>query len=296
MEEIEVARKKALNKTIKCIIITIIMFIISILFIQPFAVFALIIGVILIAVVPAKDTKKFKKIYKKNIVIETFNSMFKDVSFDLEHGIPRSVLQNTNMISTGDVYSSNDYVKARFKNINFELSDVHIQDEYTDSDGHTQYTTIFKGQWYIFDFNKRFKANVQVCEKFFGADKRGGLFSGTKYKKVSLEDIEFNKQFKVYAQNEIDAFYILSPTTMERIKKINNTIKGKLLFCFIDNRLHIGLYNNKDLFEASIFKKVDLDIATKKTKEEISIITDFIDILNLDNDLFIKEGGEVWNY
>lgn len=294
MEEIEVVRKKALNKTIKCIIITIIMFIISIFLITPFAMFALVIGVILIAVVPAKDTKEFKKIYKKNIVIETFNSMFEDVSFDLEHGIPRSVLQNTNMISTGDVYSSNDYVKARFKNINFELSDVHIQDKYTDSDGHTHYTTIFKGQWYIFDFNKRFKANVQVCEKFFGADKRGGLFSGVKYKKVSLEDIEFNKQFKVYAQNEIDAFYILSPTTMERIKKINNTIKGKLLFCFIDNRLHIGLYNNKDLFEASIFKKVDLDSATKKTKEEISIITDFIDILNLDNDLFIKEGGEVW--
>ena len=34
---------------------------------------------------------------------------------------------------------------------------------------------------------------------------------------------------------------------------------------------------------------VDIEKAKEKIKNEISIITDFIDILNLDNDLFNKE-------
>ena len=54
---------------------------------------------------------------------------------------------------------------------------------------------MFKGHWFIFDFNKAFKADLQVVDKHFGNAKRGGLFSKKKFNKVELEDIEFNKTF-----------------------------------------------------------------------------------------------------
>ena len=73
---------------------------------------------------------------------------------------------------------------------------------------------------------------------------------------------------------------------MENIKKINNKISGHLLFCFIDSKLHIGLYNNKDTFEASIFSKVNEEQAKEKVTAEVNNILDFINILNLDNTLF----------
>ena len=233
--------------------------------------------------------------YKKEIVIAAFNKVCTDIQFYLDNGIPYQTIAATEMMYMGDRYFSNDYITGKYKSINFEMSDVEIQEEHTDSDGDSSYVTIFKGQWYIFDFNKTFKANIQVCEKSFRNSRRKSLFvkKEEKYKKVELEDIDFNKVFKVYAQNELDAFYVLTPNTMEKIKSVNNKIRGDLLFCFIDNRLHIGLYNNRDLFEASIFKKVDINKATQKTLGEISIITNFVDILSLDNDLFKTQGGGV---
>ena len=298
IEEIERLRKKALNKTLICIAVIVVIAIVSFPFLivlPGLIVFFLILGIFITTFITAKDRKAFSDMYKKEIVITAFNKVCTDVQFNLDDGIPYETIASTEMMHMGDRYSSNDYITGKYKNINFEMSDVEIEEEHRDSDGDSTYVTIFKGQWYIFDFNKTFKANIQVCEKSFRNSRRKSLFvkEEEKYKKVELEDIDFNKVFKVYAQNELDAFYVLTPNTMEKIKGVNNKIGGDLLFCFIDNKLHIGLYNNRDLFEASIFKKVDINKATQKTLGEISIITNFVDILSLDNDLFKIQGGGV---
>ena len=200
------------------------------------------------------------------------------------------------MMNMGDIYESNDYVRGKYKDINFEASDVHIQEEHTDDDRRTYYTTLFKGQWFIFDFNKTFKADIQVCQKNFNNARRGkevfGLFKPQNeiFQKIELEDIEFNKKFNVFAQSPIEAFYVLTPNTMEKIKTLDNQIKGSLLFCFINNRLHVGIASNKDLFEANPYKKVNLQQAEQSVLIEINNITQFIDVLNLDNTLFRREG------
>ena len=290
LEELEQARKKALKKTLLFLLIFIIPGLMLFFIFPMFAMPLFILGILLSIFIPNKDVKAFKDLYKQKIVLEALNRICSDVKFDMDRGINRSVIANTNMMYMGDIFNSNDYITGKYKNINFEMSDVHIEEESTDSEGHTTYYTIFKGQWYIFDFNKEFKANIQVCGKYFNNARRGKLFAKKeeKFKKVELEDIEFNKEFKVFAQNEIDAFYVLTPGTMNRIKEVSQKIKGKLLFCFIDNRLHIALHNNKDLFEVSIFKKINIEEAINKTNEEISAITNFVDILSLDNDLFKK--------
>ena len=304
MEEIERLRIKARNKLLTGIIVGIITGIIIAFFIYISlgviqGIFAIIftttIGYIISYFASVKDIKAFSDLYKKEIVLKVFNTICTNVSFNLDYGIPREVIASTEMLDMGDSFRSNDYITGQYKNINFAMSDVYITETHTDSDGNSYTVTIFSGQWFIFDFNKEFKANIQVCEKNFGAARRNNWFKPKemKFKKVELEDINFNKTFKVYAQQELDAFYVLTPNTMERLMNLNSQIKGSLLFCFIDNKLHIGLYNNKDLFEASLFKKVNFDEAMQKTLNEISIITNFVDILSLDNDLFKKKEGGV---
>lgn len=140
----------------------------------------------------------------------------------------------------------------------------------------------------IFDFNKSFKANVQVCQKGFGNSKVNN-YKTMKYKKVSMEDQIFNKNFRIYAQDEHDAFYILTPSLMEKIKNLESSISGKLLFCFIDNKLHVGIQNNKDSFEHSIFTKIDEEKVKNEISKDIKMITAFVDELNLDNNLFRRE-------
>ena len=76
---------------------------------------------------------------------------------------------------------------------------------------------------------------------------------------------------------------------MEKIKTLTTNINGKVLFCFIDNKLHVGLQNNKDSCEHSVFKKIDEKQIIENISKDIKLITNFVDELDLDNDLFRKE-------
>lgn len=232
--------------------------------------------------------EQFKRYYKEVVVLEIFKEIFTNIIYHPERGISEKIISDTNMMNMGDRFYSNDYISAKYKNVPFEFSDVQIKEEYYDRKGNKYVQTIFLGQWYIFDFNKPFKTDVQVHENNFTNAKQGNLFTNDSFKEIKLEDINFNNKFKIYAQNELEAFYLLTPHTMEKITEITNKIHGRIIFCFINNRLHIGLHNNKDLFEPNILKKVDFKNNHKDIREDILLITSFIDILNLDNNLFRK--------
>lgn len=291
-EELELLRQRAVRKiTVTSLIVIVISVVVSEFLSSYELMFHLLfIGFLVVTpLVSHNSVKRFKDAYKKNIILELFKTLFTEIKYLPDRGIARHILDETNMINTGDKFYSEDYIVAKYKNVSFEFSDVKIEEEYRDSDGDKHSVTIFKGQWYIFDFNKRFKADLQVCEKGFRNAKRGSLFSPKKFNKVQLEDIEFNKEFNVFAQNTLDAFYVLTPSIMEKIKELNNKVYGKLLFCFVNNKLHVGLHSGKNLFEPKLYKKIDIEKNHAKAIEEIKTITHFVDILDLDNDLFRRE-------
>ena len=240
-----------------------------------------------------KQITEFNNGFKNKYVLSSLNKIFTDLKYFPDKGLDYGVIANTRMMDMGDRYSSNDYFEGKYKNVNVKQADVHIEEEQqtTDSDGHTTTTwvTIFEGKWMIFDFNKTFTANVQVSQKGFGKSRVNNWGEKNKYKKVEMEDAEFNKMFRIYAQNEHDAFYILTPSLMEKIKNLARTVSGKLLLCFINNELHIGLYNYKDSFEHSVYKKIDEEKINDDISKEIKIITNFVDELDLDNSLFRRE-------
>lgn len=295
IEEVEALRKKAKKISQTGTLLTIVSAVLlSILTKGPYVFFIiLVVGIIITASAKSKPTKEFIKAFKEVFVKKSLENVFTNLVYEPEKGLNSSVIANTRMMNMGDRYSSNDYVSGKYKNINIVQADVHIEEEHetTDSDGHTSRTwvTIFKGRWMVFDFNKVFKANIQVCQKGFGNARISNWGAQIKYKKVMMEDQAFNNSFKTYAQDEHEAFYILTPSLMERIKKLTNNISGKLLFCFVDNKLHIGIQNGKDSFEHSIYKEINEEQVINEISKDIKLITDFVDELSLDNTLFRRE-------
>ena len=294
IEELELLRKKALNIILIGIFLTIIIAII--LFIiadSPFiGLFAFISGIIITFIIDIIPTNKFNLAFKEVVVLKALKEVFTDLIYEPERGLDIYIIKNTGMMDMGNRYSSNDYISGKYKNINIVQADVHIEEENvtTDSDGNTttSYETIFKGRWIIFDFNKNFNANIQVREKGFGNARISNWGEKIKYKKIMMENEVFNNNFLIYAQNEHDAFYVLTPSLMEKIQKLANNISGKLLFCFINNKLHIGIDNNEDAFEHSIFAKINEANISNEVLQDIKLITTFVDELNLDNNLFRK--------
>jgi hypothetical protein len=250
----------------------------------------LLISTIIKEIVIGKDTSIFNKEFKRIFVYGTLSKIFENLTYNSNKGLEKSVIRETQMMSTGDRYSSNDFISGTYKGINFMQSDIQIEEKHDekDEDGNkkTKWETIFLGRWMIFDFNKNFKANIQVSSSYFD----GNVLSWNKnYQKISLEDIEFNKRFTVYAEDELEAFYILTPHFMEKIKNIEKQLNCEIMLCFINSKLHIAINNNIDSFEYNVLKKINEKEIETNIMKDIKLITDFVNELGLDNNLFGKE-------
>ena len=236
-----------------------------------------------------KDIEKFYKEFKNVFVLKSLNNIFTDIKYYPEKGFSKNFIKNIGMLYTGDSYNSNDYISGKYKDIAFEQSDIHIEEKYIeeDADGEKEevWKTIFLGRLMIFDFNKPFKTNIQVASYRFEAE---SLPWSKKFSRVEMEDTEFNNTFNVYAESEHEAFYVLTPHFMEKLKTITKKINCGIMFCFVDNKLHIAVDNEKDSFEYNVFEPIDEIKIEKEITNDIKLITDFIDELNLDNELFKK--------
>ena len=229
------------------------------------------------AVTNGKNYTEYRNAYKNYFISSTFNKIFTNVSYSHDAEMPYQVLANTGMICMGDRYSSNDYTSAKYKGIPFTQADVHIEDESTDSDGDTHYTTIFRGRYITFDLKKDFSKKLLVANRNFYCEKHDKTF-----KKIELESTDFNKNFDVYAQDGFEAFYLLDPAVMERIQKLSDLHDGRIMICFSDKKMHIAINDHRDAFEpaptnAPIDEKAEFD----KVMNDIKVITNIVDEMKL---------------
>lgn len=263
-------------------------FIIFIIFIE--IIFGIAMMIIIKNIINGKDIKKFNKEYKNIYVLNFLKQNFENIIYKPEEGISKKDIKKYNTLNLGDKFTSNDYICGTYKNVKFEQSDIHIQEKYEeeDKDGNKIITweTIFEGRYMIFDFNKNFKSNVQVISDDFI---KRSLPHIKNNKKVKLEDIEFNKMFKIYSEIEHDAFYILTPHFMEKIKKLYKELDAPIKLTFMENKLHVAVNNGEDSFEYNVLNPINEEEIEQDIIKDIKLITDFVNELNLDNDLFKKE-------
>ena len=250
---------------------------------------AMIITIIIAVILTQNEANAYRSAYKGFFVEKALRNTFTDLYYNHETGLSESVLLESQMVNTGDVYSSNDFTTGKYKDVSFAQADAHIQVRDTDSDGNTTYDTIFKGRFMIFEFPKKFNFRLEVVERGFGASRVPRKDPATKRKieKIELESSEFNSIFQTYAEDGFEAFYLLDPAFINNTLTLAEQHNGKILLGFFDNKLLIGLKDGKDAFEPpSVLKELDEATETTKIANDINLITNFVDVLRLDNKLF----------
>ena len=237
-----------------------------------------------------KKIKEFEIRYKSLIIKPVFDKFITDCEFHPEMGIDKGYIRELKAIQMGNIYHSEDFVSGTYKDVNFCRADIVIKNEIRDSDGDTNTTTYFKGQWMIFEFNKSFKHNVQILDKKFSYAIKNNIFSNSEDKrtKMNFENKMFNDKFKVYANSQEEAFYIITPPIMEAIINLSNNISGKLMLFFDDNKLNVAINSKKDSLEPSYKKDASgaIDTTIKEAQYELGNIVNFIEQLKLNNDLY----------
>lgn len=224
--------------------------------------------------------KQYTAEYKEKVVkVVTFNDcgFLEDVTFDVDRGILATTIAATNMIRMGSAYSSNDLITGKYKGVPFRQSDVSIET------GGENSSALFRGRWIMFRFNKNFRCDLQVVSK--------GFITATKrYPMVKLENEDFHKVFNVCAENAEEAFYILTPHFMEAMLRVKKQFKhAPVMFIFIGGTLHVAIMNNRDAFEPSIVGHLDPARERDRTLKELRVITEFVDELSLDRNIYKQD-------
>ena len=232
--------------------------------------------------------KQYKRDYKDSIVETLFSETFDKVSYLPDSGFSEEMIRGTGLIMLGNRYRSEDLISGSFKGIPFRRSDVLIQEHH--QNGKNSYTvTLFQGRWITLNYNRHFEHDLQLIQKGFGySNKKSTFLTGrnSRRHKVEFENEDFNRAFDCYCQDTNEAFYLLPPHILEDILKYASIADGKVMIGFTGSLCHLAIENGKDTLEPSLFRPVSYTNDILPVKTEVNAIADFINLLNLDRDIY----------
>ena len=246
----------------------------------------IIIGVVALAMLITGSVGYYslKKTFKQDFLAEMFSKLIPDVTYRPETGLSQDEVYSSEFLKRADRYHSEDYIAGKIGDVDFVSSDVKLEErhvQHTKNGTRVYYVAYFVGRVFRFDFNKVFTGNLQVLEA-------GSPYSRRKFNKVKMESVDFNKKFKIFAEEDITAFYILTPDIMEAIFNLEKRNPGRISMSFLGDHLYVAINNSRDTFELQLFRKLDQSVI-EEFKQDLLVIKDFIVSLKLNNKLFKKD-------
>jgi hypothetical protein len=238
-----------------------------------------------------KQVKRLKDIVGSSIVLPILREAFEVASYSPNSYMPIGIVSAAGLVDDWDRSEGSDYFEGRYKGINIQYSDLHLQKKEVerDSDGNREvrYVTVFKGQWLVCDFGKELAASLRLIERK-GGTKWNRVYDAGK-SSVETENMEFNKKFRIITVDGHTAFYLLTPHFMERLMAADEAADASTLFCFRDGKVHIALNSGRDSFELGRTKIDNTDNVRQQFRRDLKYMTDIMDEL-LQNDKLFKEG------
>ncbi|CAM3675900.1 DUF3137 domain-containing protein [Erysipelothrix urinaevulpis] len=224
--------------------------------------------------------KKKAKRYKEEVVQRVIGEMFTDYEYHHE-GMSESRIFETKLVSRGNIFSSSDYLRANYHGINFEFSDVLVQNRI--QTGKTSTTvTYFKGQWLVVKPRIPIKGRLFIIDKQLRTNPQGFLFKDYNLNKMEFESIQFNKEFKVYSEDDLEAFRVVDP---KKIMKMLDYKDFDISLFQNEHELHIAIYSDKDILEPTLFEEFSYEKDCKLVKQSIEEVLKYLEVFEIEKDV-----------
>jgi hypothetical protein len=198
-------------------------------------------------------------------------------------------------------YKGSDYFKGKDDKTEFEFSQLNVmQKEVRRSPGKTEtsITDLFKGIFYKAGFNKDFKGETfvvpDISRELFGSylgellNQKAGNVTRPETKLVYMEDVEFEKAFAVFSNDQQEARYILSPSLMQRINSFKSKFSNDMYLAFRNGNLYIAISGYSDFFAPNLFGNIDDYETIEKHYILLKILLDITNELGLNTRIWTK--------
>jgi len=251
-------------------------------------------------------TSEWSRLFKWRVLTRLVKFVSPELAYQPERYISEEEFRESLLFQRDpDRYHGEDLIEGRVGQTAIRLSEVHAEykTEHYDSKGnrYTTWHTLFRGLFILADFNKHFNGITLVLPDveqnllgWFGQVLQGlsaklGMQPG---ELVKLEDPDFERAFKVYSTDQIEARYILTPSLMARILRFRQLTQSEIRLAFIASRLYVAIPTMHNYFEApSLFAPVGELLKPEtmgKYLHELQFALAVVDELNLNTRIWTK--------
>jgi hypothetical protein len=258
-----------------------------------FQILAGVVGFIAVTVV----SKNYRQNFKNKIISKIAGFVDENLVYTPEGTVSREEFTNSDIFQKyASNYRGEDHFKGKMDKTTFEFSEVvakHVTSTGTGSKRKEHQHLIFKGIFFVADFNKHFNGYTVVlpdtAERMLGKFGQNLQSMSSRGQLVKLENPEFEKEFCVYSDDQVEARYILSPSLMQRIVEFKRKWDTKIYLSFRDSKVYIAIKMNKNLFETRLFKSIEDFNFIEENIQFLILITGIIEDLNLNTRIWTKQ-------
>ena len=204
--------------------------------------------------------KDYTSAFKEGVIRPLIGAIDSNLTYSPLLCIPNHHFSNSHLFSTKpDRVSGNDLVRGTIDGVKIEFSDLLAEKKEKDAEGTSSLRVLFQGLFIVSEFPKNFKGTTVVlpdtAQSAFG-DYIGSFLqshNSARGELIKMDNPEFEKEFVVYGNDQIEARYILTPALMELLLAFKKRTKEKVFISFSQNKLYLAIAYFKDLFEPSVF-------------------------------------------
>ncbi len=222
---------------------------------------------------------RFEDAFKNKYVLPLIAAQpgFSDLRYDKKAGFHWDEIRNAAVVACGDAkyFESEDLLMGNYEGIPFKFSDVTTQ-RIVYRNKKNRIEEIFSGQvlgFKQYNDQKESDGHLQIFQKEFLSNIKGW----TAAHKIETDHQLFNKKFQIYAADEHNAYYMLTPQMMEKIIEFSEAVGEQIAVTFRGGYMFIAICRIRSMFNPYVDTPVSEQ--TKLILEDISILQKAKDIL-----------------
>jgi hypothetical protein len=288
-------QRSARNITVACLILGVVA---ALTVASDFAALPLVVIVVLgfavYGIFAAGITNQYRLGFKFVVMRSLVEAINPALDYEPADGVSEAEFCSSRLFVRPDRYSSADLVQGIVGATGVRFSEVHAetetQSQILQGSMQSDFETLFRGLFFCADFNKRFSGTTLVLpdsvERLLGhfgqsLQELGAKLFDSGLELVKLEDPAFEKQFVVYATDQIEARYLLSPALMRRLLALRSRVDVPFRLALVANTLYLALPRTDSLFDPPPLQQaIDrgcLDRPLAQLRQTLSIV----DVLDL---------------
>ncbi len=242
-----------------------------------------------------KSYSTFCNHYKDNIIVPLLHHLNKSILFYPDMVINKSLFLESQIFKKyPEKYSGSNYISGTISDVKIELSDVNASYVYTNAKGERRESTLFNGILIVAEFHKNFNTKTIILPDF--AEKTLGKvvgnflqsYNGTFGELIKLDNIEFEKEFVVYGEDQIESRYILSHSLMKRLVQYKKRLNKDISISFVNNHIFIAINSPTAMFKPDIFTSLESFDSASKSISTIQNTLGIIRELKLNEKIWSK--------